>query len=196
MIEIVIVSRDTGFNDSTRRESGNVVTNNQCLIRKTSFIFWNVEKFLLLWHKKVVILLSIPCCLCSNMRESSGQDLMNKVTSPGSWSHLCIIWLHIQIYSHAISCKRTWVICVLSISHHFLGMFVVTLGNLSVTLPIKQLEDAIVSVNQSGSRKMLPPLPGARDKFAPFVQNLFESTLRHFENRDYWKFPKIIVKKE
>ena len=41
-----------------------------------------------------------------------------------------------------------------------------------VTLPIKQLEDAIDSVNQSGSRKMLPPLPGARDKFAPFAKIL------------------------
>ena len=41
-----------------------------------------------------------------------------------------------------------------------------------VTLPIKQLEDAIVSVNQSGSRKMMPPLPGARDKFAPFAKIL------------------------
>ena len=42
MIGIVIVSRDTGFNDSTMRDSGNVVlnvTNNQCPIRKTSFIF-------------------------------------------------------------------------------------------------------------------------------------------------------------
>ena len=67
---------------------------------------------------------------------------------------------------------------MLSIFDHFLGIFV-------VTLPIKQLEDAIVSVNQSGSRKMSPPLPGARDKFAPFVQNFFESPLRHFENRDY-----------
>ena len=65
-----------------------------------------------------------------------------------------------------------------------------------VTLPIKQLEDAIFSVNQSGSRKTLPPLPGARDKFAPFVQNVFQSTLRHFENRVDWKFNKIIVKKE
>ena len=41
-----------------------------------------------------------------------------------------------------------------------------------VTLPIKQLEDAIVSVNQSGSRKMMPPLPEARDKFAPFAKIL------------------------
>ena len=41
-----------------------------------------------------------------------------------------------------------------------------------VTLPIKQLEDAIDSVNQSGSRKMMPPLPGARDKFAPFAKIL------------------------
>lgn len=41
-----------------------------------------------------------------------------------------------------------------------------------VTLQIKQLEDAIVSVNQSGSRKMLSPLPGARDKFAPFAKIL------------------------
>ena len=42
MIGIVIVSRDTGFNDSTMRDSGNVgfnVTNNKCPIRKTSFIF-------------------------------------------------------------------------------------------------------------------------------------------------------------
>ena len=41
-----------------------------------------------------------------------------------------------------------------------------------VTLPIKQLEDAIDSVNQSGSRKMLPPLPGVSDKFAPFAKIL------------------------
>lgn len=48
------------------RDSGIVVlnvTNNKCTIRKTSFIFWNVEK--IPWHKKVVTLLSIPCCLCS-----------------------------------------------------------------------------------------------------------------------------------
>ena len=53
-----------------------------------------------------------------------------------------------------------------------------------VTLPIKQLEDAIVSVNQSGSRKMMPPLQGARDKLAPFAQNFSQSMLRHFENRE------------
>ena len=42
MIGIVIVSRDTEFNDSTMRDSGIVdlnVTNNKCPIRKTSFIF-------------------------------------------------------------------------------------------------------------------------------------------------------------
>ena len=42
MIGIVIVCRDTGFNDSTMRDSGIVVlnvTNNKCTIRKTSFIF-------------------------------------------------------------------------------------------------------------------------------------------------------------
>ena len=55
--------------------------------------------------------------------------------------------------------------CLLLISHHFHGMF-------GYVTNFKQLEDAIVLVNQSGSRKMLPPLPGARDKFAPFAKIL------------------------
>lgn len=110
------------------RDSVNVVlniTNNQCPIRRTSFIFWNVEKFP--WHKKVVMLLSrdtLLLMLWGNVWSGSWQKWRTNIRECSSKIYVTYVILFqdklIPMQFHVKEHKR---MCLLLISHHFHGMF-------------------------------------------------------------------------